>query len=186
MAAQSGSLRKVPQKIYRRAIVTAMVRVKRCGKSAPRPEQSGWQGKPHAEQDQIGEEERPAPLQLPGRSLEPCSNGRPRGMVAAPSAGTETGLQTAQVWISRSNADLIQWAHSSWVRRSKPSTFPLVRPHLCSSSPLPSTILTVETSPLRSATSNGTYISIEHQLGLLRRRVLSNLFAVSARGRQAD
>ena len=38
------------------------VRVKRCGKSAPRPEQSGRQGKPHAEQDQIGEEERPAPL----------------------------------------------------------------------------------------------------------------------------
>src|SRR5579884_195387 len=37
-----------------------LVRVKRCGKSAPRPERSGWQGKPHAEQDQIGEEERPA------------------------------------------------------------------------------------------------------------------------------
>jgi len=45
------------------------VRVKWCGKSAPRTEQSGWQGKPHAEQDQIGEEERPAPSQLPGRSL---------------------------------------------------------------------------------------------------------------------
>jgi hypothetical protein len=38
------------------------VRVKRCGKSAPRREQSFWQGKPHAEQDQIGEEERPAPF----------------------------------------------------------------------------------------------------------------------------
>jgi hypothetical protein len=38
------------------------VRVKRCGKSAPRPEQFGWQGKPHAEQDQIGEKEWPAPL----------------------------------------------------------------------------------------------------------------------------
>jgi len=36
--------------------------VKRCGKSAPRAEQSVWQGKPHAEQDQIGEEELPAPL----------------------------------------------------------------------------------------------------------------------------
>ena len=37
------------------------VRVKWCGKSAPRREQFRWQGKPHAEQDQIGEEERPAP-----------------------------------------------------------------------------------------------------------------------------
>jgi hypothetical protein len=53
----------VPQKIYRWPIRKGgPVRVKRCGKSAPRPEQSGWQGKPHAEQDQIGEEERPAPL----------------------------------------------------------------------------------------------------------------------------
>ncbi len=32
------------------------VRVKRCGKSAPRPEQSGRQGKPHVEQGQIGED----------------------------------------------------------------------------------------------------------------------------------
>ena len=38
------------------------VRVKRCGKSAPRLERSSWQGKPHVEQDQIGEEERPAPM----------------------------------------------------------------------------------------------------------------------------
>jgi len=37
------------------------VRVKRCGKSAPRAEQSVRQGKPHAEQDQIGEEEWPVP-----------------------------------------------------------------------------------------------------------------------------
>ena len=29
-------------------------RVKRCGKSAPRPWQQGWQGKPHREQDRIG------------------------------------------------------------------------------------------------------------------------------------
>ena len=39
----------------------SQVRVKRCGKSAPRTEQFVWQGKPHAEQDQIGEEGRPAP-----------------------------------------------------------------------------------------------------------------------------
>ena len=63
--------------------------MKRCGKSAPRPEQSGWQGKPHVEQDQIGEEERPAPLQLPGRSLEPARDGGPRGMVAAHESGAQ-------------------------------------------------------------------------------------------------
>jgi hypothetical protein len=56
-------------------------------------------------QDQIGEEERPAPLPLPGRSLEFFSNEEPRGMVAAASltingADTETGLQAAQVIIS--------------------------------------------------------------------------------------
>ena len=73
-----------------------LVRVKRCGKSAPRLEQSGWQGKPHVEQDQIGEEEWPAPLLLPGRSLDPVSNGRARGMVALASARTETGLQITQ------------------------------------------------------------------------------------------
>ena len=50
-------------------------------------------------QDQIGEEERPAPLQLPGRSLELLRNEQPRGMAAARAltqTGTETGLQAAQ------------------------------------------------------------------------------------------
>jgi hypothetical protein len=70
----------------------APVRVKRCGKSAPRSEQSDWQGKPHVEQDQIGEEERPAPPLLPGRSLELASNGRPRGMVAARFGGYRNRL----------------------------------------------------------------------------------------------
>jgi len=32
----------------------AQVRVKWCGKSAPRGWQQTWQGKPHSEQDQIG------------------------------------------------------------------------------------------------------------------------------------
>lgn len=71
--------------------------MKWCGKSAPRFEQSNWQGKPHVKQDQIGEEERPAPLPLPGRSLEPFSNGGPRRMVAIRFADTETGLLVAQV-----------------------------------------------------------------------------------------
>ena len=66
--------------------------MKRCGKSAPRSEQSDWQGKPHAKQDQIGEEEWPAPFTLPGRSLEPVSNGRPRGMVVARFGGNRNRL----------------------------------------------------------------------------------------------
>ena len=37
----------------------------------------------HAEQDQIGEQERSAPSRFPGRSLEPGRNPRPRGMAAA-------------------------------------------------------------------------------------------------------
>ena len=86
------------------ALGTGWVRVKRCGKSAPRAEQSVWQGKPHVKQDQIGEEERPAPLPLPGRSLELLSNEEPRGMVAAACdssrTDTETGLQTAQVLLT--------------------------------------------------------------------------------------
>ncbi len=57
---RGGKLRKVPQKIYR-LLQMRWVRVKWCGKSAPRVEQSAWQGKPHAKQDQIGEEEWPAP-----------------------------------------------------------------------------------------------------------------------------
>ena len=64
--------------------------MKRCGKSAPRRQQWRWQGKPHTEQDQIGEDGssgqacRLGAPQLPGRSLEPCSDVRPRGMVAVP------------------------------------------------------------------------------------------------------
>jgi hypothetical protein len=89
--------RKVPQKIYRPVVLVGFrgmksdedggVRVKRCGKSAPLPQQCGRLGKPHTEQDQIGRESRacsghvPARrVQPPGRSLEPCSNARPRGM----------------------------------------------------------------------------------------------------------
>ena len=71
-------IRKVPQKIYRlewwwqasachagqaeRPAPPSEVRVKWCGKSAPRLEQSRRQGKPHVEQDQIGEKGRLAPL----------------------------------------------------------------------------------------------------------------------------
>ena len=60
------------------------VRVKRCGKSAPRGGNGRWQAKPRTEQDQIGRRSRTARPKLPGRSLEPASNAGPRGMIVAP------------------------------------------------------------------------------------------------------
>ena len=84
------------QKIYRpessvaprRAGASRRVRVKRCGKSAPRPWQHGWQAKPRTEQDQIGRRRRRQARQAgrpvresPGRSLDLASNGEARGMV---------------------------------------------------------------------------------------------------------
>jgi len=66
--------------------------VKRCGKSAPRGQQWPGQGKPHTEQDQIGKEfgiaisQNASLLEAPklsGRSLEPSSNGGPRGMTVS-------------------------------------------------------------------------------------------------------
>jgi hypothetical protein len=76
--------RKVPQKIYRLAVVVdptlsgllepraqndGEVRVKRCGKSAPPTQQCGGQGKPHAEQDQIGREIRLRSEHVPARCV---------------------------------------------------------------------------------------------------------------------
>ena len=60
------------------------VRVKWCGKSAPRFWQQKWQAKPRTEQDQIGRRLRAARPRSPGRLLDPASNGRARGMVVAP------------------------------------------------------------------------------------------------------
>ncbi len=62
------------------------VRVKWCGKSAPRHWQQWWQGKPHSEQDQIGKRSgtlsrvtgEARPVLLPGRSLEACGDACPR------------------------------------------------------------------------------------------------------------
>jgi hypothetical protein len=81
----------VPQKTYR-PDGNIEVRVKRCGKSAPPSQQCGGRGKPHTEQDQIGREPEVSALgacrlgasQPPGRSLEPRSNVRPRGMTVPP------------------------------------------------------------------------------------------------------
>ena len=61
--------------------IEAAVRVKRCGKSAPRMWQHRRHGKPHREQDQIGMAHDPFPDRHPGRSREAFGNERPRGMV---------------------------------------------------------------------------------------------------------
>jgi len=45
-------------KCHRKYTACLQVRVKWCGKSAPRVWQQTWQGKPHSEQDQIGEQTR--------------------------------------------------------------------------------------------------------------------------------
>ena len=80
-----------------RSVLRAGVRVKRCGKSAPQSEQSDWQGKPHAKQDQIGEEEWPAPFNFRvGRWSLSAMEGLEEWLPPA-SAGTETGLSIAQV-----------------------------------------------------------------------------------------
>ena len=48
------------------------VRVKWCGKSAPRPERFGWQGKPHEEQDQIGDKRRPVAFEFRVGCMSPA------------------------------------------------------------------------------------------------------------------
>ena len=86
------------------ALASALVRVKRWGKSPPREQQCSRHGKPRAVQDQIGGEGWLGPppcsalrngvarfarigYQPSGRSLEPQRELRPRGMVAARIAG---------------------------------------------------------------------------------------------------
>jgi hypothetical protein len=59
------------------------VRVKRWGKSPPRPEQSGRHGKPRVVQGQIGGESRPGSLGPSGRLLESRCESGPRGMITA-------------------------------------------------------------------------------------------------------
>ena len=69
--------------------------MKRCGKSAPPAWRHDGQGKPHTEQDQIGERPRLARPKLPGRLLDPAGNRGARGMIATHgNVGTGSGLQT--------------------------------------------------------------------------------------------
>ena len=75
--------------------------MKGWGKSPPRAWQQGRHGKPRLEQDQIGTSRGLARgvhrLRCPGRSREPISNGRSRGMIVAVlKSGTKPGLQA--VW----------------------------------------------------------------------------------------
>src|ERR1700689_5563916 len=69
------------------AAQAARVRVKWCGKSAPRGRQRQRHGKPHLEQDQIGKRAvlvaaTCGPHGLPGKSLELRGDAHPRGMAA--------------------------------------------------------------------------------------------------------
>ena len=70
------------------AAKAAPVRVKWCGKSAPRWWQHQWHGKPHLKQDQIGKQEAAFGRSvwpthwLPGRSLELRGDAYSRGMTA--------------------------------------------------------------------------------------------------------
>jgi len=75
--------------------------VKGWGKSPPRRRQRRRHGKPRLEQDRIGTSRELARRvhrpRRPGRSREPSSNGRSRGMIVAVlRGGTEPGLQA--VW----------------------------------------------------------------------------------------
>jgi hypothetical protein len=72
--------------------------VKRCGKSAPRRRRRRRHGKPHLEQEQIGERR-----EVRGNGGPPCSrvgsleargNAGPRGMSASPAPATERGDRT--------------------------------------------------------------------------------------------
>ena len=85
--------------------------MKGWGKSPPRAWQQGRHGKPRLEQDQIGTSRGLARgvhrLRCPGRSREPISNGRSRGMiVAAFRSGTKPGLQA--VW------HIFPWDYRPW------------------------------------------------------------------------
>ena len=89
---------------------SATARVKRCGKSAPRPWQQGRQGKPHREQDRIGAVGRARKRRGRGHSRPAARVGRVRRAVTCVpeewlliarwrphQARTEPGLQA--VWI---------------------------------------------------------------------------------------
>src|SRR5688500_515465 len=92
----------------------AAVRVKRCGKSAPRFRQRKRHGKPHREQDRIGAAQSltaqaggsdRCPDRRPGRLLKAPGNRRLRGMVVRRGlkpASTEPGLQAGWLCLRRS------------------------------------------------------------------------------------
>ena len=73
----------------------AQVRLKGCGKSAPREPRGKRHGKPHLEQDRIGGAHGRSLARAPGVSHEVSCKRHPRGMVAEPrvkARGTEPGL----------------------------------------------------------------------------------------------
>jgi len=105
------------QTAHLRARALRRVRVKRCGKSAPRSWQQERQGKPHQEQRQIGVADGLFPARHPGRRREASGNGRPRGMIIQfREEWTEPGLQA--LWLN------------SFEPLARPGEFGLPRPYL--------------------------------------------------------
>ncbi len=80
---------KCRRKQTARRLSSRRVRVKRCGKSAPRRWQQRWQGKPHPEQDQIGTHGR-GPRRVRVGRLRPAATRVPDEWLST----TEPGLST--------------------------------------------------------------------------------------------
>ena len=113
------------------------VRVKRCGKSAPRPWQQGRQGKPHREQDRIGVVgrafgPRPGafPPHHPGWSRQARGNARRRGMAAhCRKARTEPGLQAVWIFaVPRCSPHRLIHKNKARILRCLNNTYPAQRP----------------------------------------------------------
>lgn len=96
--------------------------MKGWGKSPPRTWQQGRHGKPRLEQDQIGTSRGLARgahrLRCPGRSREPISNGRSRGMIVADPG---LGFGSEQNPAYRPSGILFYWAYrpSAYLRPDK-------------------------------------------------------------------
>ena len=103
--------------------LNALVRVKWWGKSPPRPEQSGWHGKPRVEQGQIGGEGRPGPLAPSGRPLERRSDASPRGMIVPRLVGDKIRLtDLPAVFLVLSHSSQYHYASGvvPWLRTHSP------------------------------------------------------------------
>ena len=106
-----------------RSTGSTRVRVKRCGKSAPRPWQHGWQAKPRTEQDQIGRRQgRPVRSLRVGRSISPVMarlEEWPPSAVARRSAARREG---GRRWRQNSAYGLLRYFLESSSHKWRPAT----------------------------------------------------------------